>query len=102
MKINPNIIAAAILGASIVIGTIVFRMTLREIHNDTGRYTYKVIESPDGQMGTTRIFDTQKGILYERLTLSNPKVRISSVISHATIELEKIVDEKLSTTNDVD
>ena len=61
IEINPNIIAAMILGASIIIASII-------IYNvpQPGRYIYKADKSNDSGYSTSTLFDTATGTLFSR------------------------------------
>lgn len=74
IDINPNIIAATILGASIIIASII-------IYNvpQPGRYIYKSDKVDDSGHSTTTLFDTSTGTLFSRFfwaTLNDGKPRI--------------------------
>lgn len=95
MKIHHNIIAAIILGLSIIICTIVYVKAQQQCEN--GRYTYRDDFDSTLGIGETMIFDTAKGILYKQTISTRPPNRINSVTSPDDIELATLNQNNLRT-----
>lgn len=77
MKIHHNIIAASILGASMIIALIIYANMPQP-----GRYVYK--ETTDANSTECYIFDTAKGTRYSRLIISSSSIDTWNVITLTT------------------